>query len=248
MDSGNWVPIDKSLVSALPIGGRPYTELEAMFSLSVNYDNGSKVSVSGLSKSWGWSRRKTSDFLARIGVEVTGSCKGSHLGGEIKPHGHEGLHEADMKRTSGGHFKFNKNGDLQDKKNMTRTSGGHEADMKGSTIIEPNTRTSNKEKKSKPKKERFDFRGALLKSGVSEETADVWMEVRRKKRLTNSKLAFQQTEKQITMSGMSWEEAVKIAAARSWGGIEAKWLQNSRPQQLPLISGGGGKWLTASKR
>lgn len=42
----HWVPISKALAAELP-SGRPFTRLEAMFSLSIDYDQGTPVTVKG---------------------------------------------------------------------------------------------------------------------------------------------------------------------------------------------------------
>ena len=66
---GNWVPISKALLCELPIN-RPCTRLEAMFSLTVDYDTGAQVTQSGYAALWGWHRGKVDRFLKEIGVEV----------------------------------------------------------------------------------------------------------------------------------------------------------------------------------
>ncbi len=69
MKAGNWVPISKAFAKHLP-KGRAYSELEAIFSLQVDYDNGNKVTVSGYADLWGWSRNKVYSFLERLGVFI----------------------------------------------------------------------------------------------------------------------------------------------------------------------------------
>lgn len=66
---GNWVPISKALLCELPLN-RPYTRLEAMFSLTVDNDQGNTVTVSGYSALWGWHRGKVDRFLKSVGVEI----------------------------------------------------------------------------------------------------------------------------------------------------------------------------------
>lgn len=70
MKSGKWIPLCKALVSALPRGGRPFTKLEAMFSLTLDYDNGSPVTVSGYASLWSWSERQVRRFLEEVGVAI----------------------------------------------------------------------------------------------------------------------------------------------------------------------------------
>nr|WP_320050745.1 hypothetical protein [uncultured Desulfuromonas sp.] len=69
MKLGNWIPIDKGLLRYLP-HNRPFTELEAAFSLQVDYDQGTPVSVAGYAAQWQWSRNKVYRFFKQLGVEI----------------------------------------------------------------------------------------------------------------------------------------------------------------------------------
>jgi hypothetical protein len=57
------------LVKHLP-RERPFSEVEAYYSLRVDYRNGNTVSALGLSKRWVWSREKVLRFLSRSGFEI----------------------------------------------------------------------------------------------------------------------------------------------------------------------------------
>lgn len=65
----HWVPISKALAAELP-SSRPFTRLEAMFSLSIDYDQGTPVTVKGYAALWGWSRGKVERFLEEIGAVI----------------------------------------------------------------------------------------------------------------------------------------------------------------------------------
>ena len=83
---------------------------------------------------------------------------------------------------------------------------------------------------------RFDFRSALLNLGVSVETADTWMEVRRRAKAVNSELAFKDLCTEIAKSGQLAEECIRIAAVNSWRGFKADYLRprnivGNHPQQ-----------------
>ena len=62
MDGGNWVPMHKTGVSKLP-HDRPYSEVEAMYSMTVDIDNGQHFSVRAYARIWRWSRKKVAKFL-----------------------------------------------------------------------------------------------------------------------------------------------------------------------------------------
>ncbi|MBN1225004.1 MAG: hypothetical protein JXB23_17280 [Candidatus Aminicenantes bacterium] len=65
----SWVPVHSGLSRFFPTD-RPFSEIEAVFSLQLNLYQGKAVSVVGLSKSWRWTRKRTRLFLERIGAMV----------------------------------------------------------------------------------------------------------------------------------------------------------------------------------
>lgn len=71
----------------------------------------------------------------------------------------------------------------------------------------------------------FDFYKALINAGVTPETAEAWLVVRKAKRSVNSELAFRETMKEVRKSGRSAEECIRFSAARSWAGFMAQWLE-----------------------
>ena len=82
------------------------------------------------------------------------------------------------------------------------------------------------------KGKRFDFKKSLIEIGVSPEVADDWMQVRKAKRASNTETAFRRIKNEIDKSGLSANECITIAVARSWQGFQADWVANqqrSRP-------------------
>lgn len=82
----------------------------------------------------------------------------------------------------------------------------------------------------------FNFKAALLGIGVSESTANQWLEVRRRKGAVNTELAFKDLVTEIGKTGMTAEECVAKAAAESWRGFKASYLaprENPNPRPLP---------------
>jgi len=69
MKHGNWIPISKAFTMDLP-HGRPYTRLEAAYSLQVDYDQKKSVTVAGYSALWSWSRTRVSKFFKDMKVEI----------------------------------------------------------------------------------------------------------------------------------------------------------------------------------
>lgn len=88
-------------------------------------------------------------------------------------------------------------------------------------LQEPETKTTDDPQE---KSDVFSFRKALIEIGVSKDTADAWLEVRRKKKAVNTKLAFERIHSQIRKSGYDAEFCIRTAAEKSWHGFEASYL------------------------
>jgi hypothetical protein len=72
MQRGNWVPIDKGLVSSLPVpGSREYSEVEAAFCITCDLDNGNLVSQNGYATLWSWSRGRVGRFAEKTGWSIS---------------------------------------------------------------------------------------------------------------------------------------------------------------------------------
>ncbi|MBI5741356.1 MAG: hypothetical protein HZA16_11650 [Nitrospirae bacterium] len=63
MKEGNWIPMDKSLVAALP-KTRPYTLIEAAFSYQLDLNNGTVKAFREYERVWGWSFKKVMNFIS----------------------------------------------------------------------------------------------------------------------------------------------------------------------------------------
>lgn len=64
-----WVPLAKDVANLLPVD-RPYTEMEAVFSLQLDHNNERSVSILGYSKLWGWNRKKVKSFFNCLSIEI----------------------------------------------------------------------------------------------------------------------------------------------------------------------------------
>ena len=76
-----------------------------------------------------------------------------------------------------------------------------------------------------PKPPKFNFRQGIIDAGVSPDTADQWLEVRKLKRLASTEIALKDTLREIARSGRSAEACIHAAVVRSWGGFKAEWLE-----------------------
>lgn len=154
---GNWVGIHKGFVKSLPID-RPYTELEAVFSLSVDADFKNPASISGYSKLWSWSRSKVRRFLADIEVEIIYPeelKKKQNQKGQIKGQ------IRDRSETDKRQARFIIDKGLYRAKNRSETDKGQMKDRSKNTTIDPyiNPNPNPKNKSSKT----FDDDGLEIK-------------------------------------------------------------------------------------
>lgn len=80
----------------------------------------------------------------------------------------------------------------------------------------------------------FDFRTELLRIGVTAEVADAWIDIRRKKKCSFSRIAFKELCTELgKVEGMTNDECIRKAVARNWAGFEASWLQ---PKTQPRVN------------
>lgn len=73
---------------------------------------------------------------------------------------------------------------------------------------------------------KFNFKKSFLELGVNEEILNDWMEVRKKKKASNTKTAYTKFIKQVNLSGLTVNKCVQICAEKDWKGFEAEWLNN----------------------
>lgn len=125
--AGNWVPIDKGLVRTLTKLDRPYSEVEAMFSHTVDVDCGKPWTIKGYAKLWQWSRGKVRRFIENMRTQSG--------------------HIADRKGTQSGHPVHFIDKGLWDEADTKRTHSGHLADTKRYPTSNPNPNPNPKVKK-----------------------------------------------------------------------------------------------------
>ena len=112
---------------------REFSEVEAMFSLTVNYDCSSPTSISGLATRWMWSRKRVSNFLKKYGVSVEYENKFDR-----NKRGQVGYQVGDRIGTGGEQVEFIDSKDLRKQGDRIGTGGEQEGSRKGSSIKEPN--------------------------------------------------------------------------------------------------------------
>lgn len=86
-------------------------------------------------------------------------------------------------------------------------------------IIEDNSKEDNMLVK-------FSFKSELLKLGVNTVLITEWLKVRKTRRATNSKTAFEAILREIKKSQLEPKEVIRICVENSWSGFNAEWLKN----------------------
>jgi hypothetical protein len=114
---------------------RPFTRLEAMFSLTLDYDQGNEVTVLGYAELWRWSRGKVERFLAEIGVAIRypeQTEKKQNQRGQIM------IQMTSRKRADNGQIKFIDSKWLGNDASRKRADDEQKAGRSQGTTIEPN--------------------------------------------------------------------------------------------------------------
>ena len=93
----------------------------------------------------------------------------------------------------------------------------------------------NKESKDIPPLSPFDFVRALRELGVTDQLAREWAQVRKTKRLTNTRTAYDNIAREIAKTGRSAEDCVRMAVENSWGGFKAEWVPDTRAREIEDI-------------
>ena len=91
------------------------------------------------------------------------------------------------------------------------------------TIVSANKENNAQSAQPRP----FDFKNALRKMGVSEQHASDWMAVRKAKRMTNTRTAFDRLKAHIERACKQYtvtpDDCVAFAASKDWGGFDSSW-------------------------
>jgi hypothetical protein len=95
------------------------------------------------------------------------------------------------------------------------------------------------------KKENFDFFKSLIAIGVSEQVASDWLKVRKTKKATNTKTAFDRILTEINNSNQSADYCIRIAVEKNWQGFRAEWLNNLTNQSYGTITNTRDKGIIA---
>lgn len=80
---------------------------------------------------------------------------------------------------------------------------------------------------------KFNAEKFLLENGASEKFIDEWFKIRKAKRLVNTDTAFQRFLDEVKKSKLPINSVLQKCIEKSWGGFDAKWVQDEINQEQP---------------
>lgn len=93
-----------------------------------------------------------------------------------------------------------------------------------------NNKDNNKEKEKDIMPTDFSFYKSLISIGAESKLANEWLAVRKKKKLTDTETAFDGFVREMNKGGLNINETLRICVEKSWGGLNASWLENEKKQ------------------
>jgi hypothetical protein len=134
MKTSGWIPLDKNLVKALP-KDRSFTELEAMFSVSVDFDNQNEVTLTGYAKRWRWNHKTVKRYFKKWGVKIVYSSSTKSMQNQ------RGMINGMIRERSGndkGMIRFIDISYLKKKRERSGNDKGMIRERSGDTTLNPN--------------------------------------------------------------------------------------------------------------
>ncbi|MDO6737129.1 YdaU family protein [Wenyingzhuangia sp. 2_MG-2023] len=78
----------------------------------------------------------------------------------------------------------------------------------------------------------FNFKNSLIESGFDKELSNEWMIVRKNKKASNTKTAFNKFISEVEKTNKEKDDILKTCVERSWGKFEAIYLENIEKQGI----------------
>lgn len=85
---------------------------------------------------------------------------------------------------------------------------------------------NNKEKDNDLPPTAFSFYKSLISLGAETKLANEWIDVRKKKKATNTETALEGFVREMNKGGLGINETLRICIEKSWSGLNAKWLSD----------------------
>jgi len=115
--------------------------------------------------------------------------------------------------------------------NQTLPKATKSTDNDSKSKSKSDSKNDNKSKEIVAEAPKFNFKSELLALKVDKKVLNDWLAVRAKKKAVNSETAFAGLMTEITKSGLSAPDAIKVSAENSWAGFKADWYNNLSPTQ-----------------
>lgn len=123
----------------------------------------------------------------------------------------------------------------------TRTETGHPPeDLRENSELEKEKEKEVKTTRKSPAAPTFDPRPDLAKRGVSEQTANDWIALRKSKKAIVTVTALQQIIAEANKARLPLEHALAISCRRGWAGFEAGWL---KPEDIAAATPPKKDWI-----
>lgn len=119
--------------------------------------------------------------------------------------------------------------DLLSEKRKARQNAGSKGGNAKAMLKQNNSyKDNNKDKDKNKNKNKFDFKNSLLEFSKNNQLVEDWLLVRKNKKATNTKTAFDSFMNEVNISDLTIDEILKICVEKSWSGYKFKWIQNLR--------------------
>lgn len=106
----------------------------------------------------------------------------------------------------------------------------------GGAIVPPCQQVQVEVKEKGKEQYKFDFKNSLLEFSTNKQLIEDWLLVRKNKKATNTKTAFDSFMNEVNISDLTIDEILKICVEKSWSGYKFKWIQNLRATESKEVN------------
>jgi hypothetical protein len=85
------------------------------------------------------------------------------------------------------------------------------------------------EERKNNKENIYSFFDSLIEYGFNKDLVNDWIKVRKAKKLTNTKTAFDKFILEVQKSKLDKNEILKTCVEKSWGGFNSNWIEEEKP-------------------
>ncbi len=127
---------------------------------------------------------------------------------------------------------------LSEKRKLRQSAGSKGGNAKAKLKQKDSYKDKDKDKdKDNDNLLKFSFKNSLLDLGANSDLINDWLLVRKNKKATNSKTAFNSFIDEVNISDVGIDEILKTCVEKSWSGYKFKWLKNLRISENKEVGG-----------